>query len=60
LASTDPTTTVQCDLGRHDRCRGTVFSTTSAHGALCSCWCHQGDDEQVDLLMDRERFEAAA
>jgi hypothetical protein len=48
MARTDPTAppvTVLCELGRHQRCAGTIVSLTSAHGAACACRCHR---EQPD------------
>jgi hypothetical protein len=51
-------TTVTCDLGRHQSCRKVVLTLTTGLGSPlsdCACSCHQeqAQDEIQDLLLER-------
>ena len=46
--------TAACGAGRHHLCRGTIVSLTAAHGTLCGCGCHDGDDLAVTAAIERD------
>jgi hypothetical protein len=62
-----PTTTLQCEIRRHARCGGTVFSTLATHGSACQCPCHdlapaedeeRAEDREADRQLERSLEDA--
>ena len=58
-AAGQPTTvdlTVQCELGNHAKCRGTVFSLTASNGVACLCDCHDDAARDLEGALEERHF----